>query len=288
LYALHLSMLRSLPLLLALILGTPLFASFASRDAYVPIAGRSAGAGGREFFTDVVVMNVSDEPASVTLAFLRGQQANPTPMTFTQRLAPHESRTLALPPYLLGGDNALGALRITSTRDVIATAHVYGRGAGESDARNVGASLDAMPAAYAIGSGESAIVQGIATRGARAKLYLVETVGHPLSFRVDVLDGSGKTLVEKRFFINSREQRTFDVAGELANDPLAAALRLHGVAGSGKILGAVGAVNVESLDTTIFAMGLPARPRHRMPLTELTAYAILTFALLAAAVRSIR
>ena len=261
------------------------FAATAARDAYVPIAGRAMGAGGRKFDTTVWVTNVSDEHASVTLSFLRAAQPNPTPFTYTQRLAPSEVRRIPLPEYLVGS-TGVGALRIRSTADVLATAHLYSFVQGESEARAVGASVDAVPAEFAIGSGETTLVQGVATPGTRYKLYAVETTSHPLYFTITLIDGRGKKLGQKRYFIGAREARTFDIPGEFSNAHASAvALRVHGVNGGGKIIVCGVAVAVESQDSTAFAMSVPLQPRHRMPAAEVAAYGIAALVVGIAALR---
>jgi hypothetical protein len=259
-----------------------------ARDAYVPIAGRAAGAGGRRFDTTVWITNVSAGHASVTLSFLRAGQSNPTPFTYTQRLRPAEIRRIVLPQYLVGSAG-VGALRVRSTADVLTTAHLYSVVEGESEARAVGASVDAVPAENAIGSNETTLVQGVATPGARYKLYAVETTGHPLYFVVTLIDGQGTKLGQKRYFIGAREARTFDIPNEFPNAiDKGVALRVHGMNGGGKIIACGVAVAAESQDSTAFAMSVPLKPRHRMPPAEMAAYAIAALAVAVAAVSARR
>jgi hypothetical protein len=281
-------MLRTLALLLpVLFIATPLVAAVATRDAYVPIAGRASGAGGRGFFTSVWVTNVADEPASVTLSFLHSARANPSPFTYTQRLAPGELRKIELPDYLLAGGAGIGALRVQSTRDVLTEAHVYSVVAGEAQSRAVGAAIAAIPAQYAIGSNESTFVQGVATPGTRYKLYVVETVGHPLYFTLTLADARGRTIAEKRCFVSGREQRAYDVQAAFPNRA-GAMLKIRGFNGSGKIVATGVAVSTESQDSTAFSMLLPSQSRHRMPAGELLAYVAIAVAAVASALRPLR
>lgn len=261
------------------------FAATAARDAYVPVAGRATGAGGRTFDTAVWITNVSEEHATVTLSFLRAAQPNPAPFTYTQRLAPSEIRRIDLPQYLVG-DAGTGALRVQSTAAVLTTAHLFSVVAGEAEGRAVGASVDAVASEHAIGSNETTLVPGLATRASRYKLYAVETTSHPLYFTVTVIDGKGRKHGQKRYFIGAREARTFDIQsefGDAAND--AVALRVHGVNGGGKIIVCGVAVAAESQDSTAFAMSVPRVPRHRMPAAEIAAYAIAALAVGVAALR---
>lgn len=281
-------MIRRIALALTLSASTAALAATAARDAYIPIAGRAVGAGGRTFDTTVWITNVSEKPASVTLSFLRAAQPNLAPFTYTQRLAPSEIRRIVLPNYLLG-TAGVGALRVRSSGDVLATAHVFSIGAGESETKAVGASIDAVPAEHAIGSNEVTMVQGIATPGTRFKLYVVETSAHPLYFTVTLIDGRGRALGQKRYFIGAREARTFDIQAEFPKaPPSAVALRVAGVNGSGKVIACGVAVATESQDSTAFAMAIPSTLRHRMPGAEIAAYAIGAVALAIAAWRGVR
>ena len=257
-----------------------LSAATASRDAFVPVAGRSTGAGGRGFYTTVWVTNVAEEHATVTLSFLGASQPNPKPLTYTQRLAPGEVRQLALPEHLLHGTSGIGALRVESTADVIASAHVYSLLAGESEARATGATFEAIPARSAFGSGESTVVPGVATPGARFKLYVVETTGHPLYFTLARLDARGRVLSRQRHYVGIREARAYDLASDGA-----VAVRIEGMNGSGKLVAAGVALPAESQDATVFTMSVPLAPRHRLPMGEMAAYALIALALVGAAFR---
>jgi hypothetical protein len=261
-------------------------AAAASRDAYIPIAGRATGAGGRTFDTTVRITNPSDERVFVTLEFLRSQRANPRPFTYTQGLAPHEIRRIALPDYLVGS-TGVGALRVRATGKVLTTASVFSVVAGEGEERAVGASLDAVAAEDAIGIGETTVVTGVDTAGARFKLYTVETTAHPLYFTATLIDGKGDALRQKRYFIDSREARTFDVGNEFGDAVAkAVAVRLHGVNGSGRMIACGIAVATESQDSTVFGMSIAPEGHDRMPIGEVVAYLVAALAVAFAARRS--
>ncbi|HEX9985885.1 MAG TPA: hypothetical protein VGF69_21675 [Thermoanaerobaculia bacterium] len=274
---------RVLLLLITLTLSLPAFAGYTAPDLYIPIAGRVAGHDGRQFLTTVSLTNPSGEPVTVTISFLRTAVANPAPRSLALQLAPNESRNVELDAQLLGTDT-VGALRIQATGDVLAQANVYSRMAGETAARNVGATFNALPASAAIGTGESAIVQGLAGEGFRYRLYVVETVGHPLYFTATLLDVNGRTVAQKRFFVSPREQRTFEFTAEFPN-VRAASLRLTGFNGSGKIVATGAQVTLESRETTPFEMSFPAAPRHRLQMTETLAYVAVGLSIVVAAVR---
>ncbi|HEX7151067.1 MAG TPA: hypothetical protein VF618_06230 [Thermoanaerobaculia bacterium] len=259
---------RPFLLLVLTVLTTPLFATYTARDLYVPVAGRITAADGREFLTTVSLTNPAIEATGVTISFLKAGQPNPAPRQQKLRLDGNESREIALE------EQFLGALRIEADRDVLAEARVYSRANG--------AGFNAIPAAFAIGTGESAIVQGAAAE--RYRIYAVETVGHPLYVTATLLDEDGRGVAQKRIFLGPREQRTFELA-ELFPQKRGSAIRLTGFNGSGKIIATGAQVATESRDTTPFEMSFPTAPRHRVKKTEAAAYAAVALAIVIAAVR---
>lgn len=277
---------RPLLLFLAVLIASPLFAAFAATDSFVTVAGRSTGAGGRQFETMLWLTNTTGESTDVTISFLRGEQPNPTPHAFSLRLGPHELRAMRVGSEIIGTPEGLGALHVTSTKDVAAEVRVLSLVAGDAS-RTHATTQRAIPSQFAIGSGETTSVQGVSPSAGRAKFYVVETTGLPLYFTATLRDHSGRGLGQKRWLINGREQRAWDVPSEFPNLPAGGArLEIHGVNGSGKIIAAVVVTIPESQDVTTFEMSLPAQPRHRLGVAEIAAYAIAALALIAAAVSS--
>jgi hypothetical protein len=271
------------PLLAAILIATATraLAGYASRDAWLPIAGRAVGQDGRVFGTTIWVTNVSSDSADVTLSFSRSSQPNPTPHVTTLPLPAGSSRII---DDL--GVEGVGALHVRSTADVVTHARVYSQLAGEAATRSTATSFNAIPAQFAIGNGETATLQGGALApGFRYRLWLVETTGNPLYYELALLDPDGQPIARKRLYLGGREPRMIDV-GEILPGTRADRLliRLSGVNGNGRLIATASLIATGSGDGTAYEMTLATAPRNRFATAELVAYGAVALALLAAAI----
>lgn len=273
---------RSAILLAAWFLTTAdLIAGYATRDAWIPVVGHAIGYAGRGFYTTVYLTDTDTSQAinDITLSFYAAAQPHVAPRQITLQLGPQQTATVDVGPQLVGDAGATGALHIHSTGRLAATARVYSRGANETPAAEVGATLNAIPSQYAIGTGESTLLHVPA--GARYKIYAAETHGFPLYFAVMTMPGSA----ERRLYLSPNEQRSWDLE-ELFHGTTATSLQLTGVSGSGKIIVAGTSIAQTSQDFAVWEMLLPTEPRNRMRWPELAAYSAVAIALaLAAAYR---
>jgi hypothetical protein len=258
-----------------------LLAGYATRDAWIPVVGHAVGYAGRGFYTTVYLTDTSQAMNDVTLSFYAAAQPHVAPRQITLQLAPQQTATVDLGPQLVGDAGATGALHIHSTGRLVATARVYSRGANESPAAEVGATLNAIPSQYAIGTGESTLLHVPA--GARYKIYAAETYGFPLYFAVMTMPGSA----ERRLYLSPNEQRSWDL-DELFHGTSATSLQLTGVSGSGKIVVTGTSIAETSQDFAVWEMLLPTEPRHRLRWPELTAYFAVAIALASAAVYRVK
>ncbi|HKO59408.1 MAG TPA: hypothetical protein VJ276_26305 [Thermoanaerobaculia bacterium] len=271
------------PLLVAFLIAsaTRALAGYASRDAWLPIAGRAVGQDGRVFGTTIWLTNVSSDAARVTLSFSKSSQPNPTPHVTALTLAPGASRVI---DDL--GVEGVGALHIESTEDVVAHARVYSQLAGEEPTRSTATSFNAVPAQFAVGNGETATLQGGALApGFRYRLWLVETTGNPLYYELTLLDTAGRPLSRKRLYLGGREPRMIDV-GEILPSTRADQLliRIAGVNGNGRLIATASLIATGSGDGTAYEMTLATAPRTGFSTAELVAYGAVALALLAAAI----
>ncbi len=249
-----------------LFLASPLFAAYASRDVVLPVAGRATGADGRLFLTALWITNPSERDAlDATVIFHPAAEKMPSHES-KLHLGPGETRVVdPIDAAILGVPEALGALRIIATRDVLATARVYSRMPNESSARSLATSFPAMPVEYAIGNGESATLQGLSPADGRYKIYLAEVAGQPLDVDVSLLDARGVTIASKRMYVDKNRQLTAD-AGELFPKFTSgtATLRVDGVNGGGRVVVAGSQIARESQDSTPFEMSFTTTPRERL------------------------
>ncbi|HVR40260.1 MAG TPA: hypothetical protein VMU84_14285 [Thermoanaerobaculia bacterium] len=271
--------------MLIVLIATSAHAITSARDLFVPIAGRAIAADRRGFFTTLWITNESPRAADVTIAFLASGQPNPSPRTFALQLAGNETRVIDdVGEEILGVPRATGALRVTSNRELVVQARVYGLHVGEPLSRSTGTLWEAIPASIAIGNGETTSLQGVDDKF-RYKLYAIETTGHPLTVAIALIDRHGSKLAQKQLYLGVHEHRAWDIAQEFANVRGGALVRIRGVNGSGRIIAGGAQITTESQDAAAFEM-LPAREaRHRFATAEIVAWGAVAFAIGTAALR---
>ncbi len=254
-----------------LLFAAPLPAAYVARDAWIPVAGHATDGGGRHYETTVYMTDTSRSQNRITLSFFRAGEVNAAPRSISLELGPQETAAVDVGPQLVGDSGGVGALNIRSAGALLTEAHVYTHTEKEPLATVVGEVVNAIPAQYAIGAGDSTLVHVPA--GPRYKLYVVETSGFPLYFSVIGVHGA-----ERRLFLGPHDARSWDLAQLLpgTQTPL---LRISGVNGSGKIIVLGTAVAEESQDFSAYEMMLPARARHRMTWPEMTTYTAVALAI---------
>src|SRR5260221_238047 len=283
-------MLRSLLLAACLALALPLSAAYSGRDLVLPVTGSSAGVGGRLFDTALWVTNLSPRhPAEVTLAFYQSGQTNRSPRTIALGIGPGQTWvTDTIGPALTGGA-AMGAIRVQSTQDIIASARTYSRLVGETNAAAVASAFAAIPTQFAIGNGEETTLQGMTPADSRYKVYLIEVTGQPLAVTLQLLDPAGRVVAEDRRYVDAHMQIAADLH-EIFGDkvPAHALLRIAGTNGEG--LGVVAGAQIASpsQDASAYEMTFRTQPRNRMTFGEIAAYSLVAIAVLAAALRRLK
>lgn len=263
----------------------PLAAAYSGRDLVLPVAGHSAGADGRLFDTALWITNVSENACDVTLSFYASGETNRTPRVVSLRIAPGQTWFReGMDPALTGGA-VMGAVRMHATQDVIATARAYSRLRDETNARAVASSFAAIPTQFAIGNGESTLLQGISPRDSRYKVYFVEVAGEPLTVTASLVDPDGRIVADKRLYVDAHMQIATDLHALFGDAavPEHALLRLRGMNGDGRIVAAAAQISAESQDATAYEMMLVTAPRNFMTAGEVAAYSLAALAVLVAA-----
>ena len=254
--------------LLSLLVARPLLAGYAARELVFPIIGRATSANGQTFLTSIWITNVASRPASVDLLFLEAGHANPSPRRMRIDIAPGATRVFD--PL----DAPLGALRIQSNVDVVASARI--------STSEFATSCVAIPARFAIGNGQSSLMQGYVTGAGQYKLYVAEIKGEPLAYAVTVSDGAGHIRGEKRLYIDRGEETRLDLAAMFPGLD-GTVVKIEGINGSGKII-ALGLQRVAGAqDASAFEMSFPAPSRFAMSWIEGTTYALVALAAIVAA-----
>ncbi len=194
----------------AILAACPLFAGFASTESYLAAVGRVPGKDGAEFYTTVWATNLTTAPQTMTFQFLKSGQANPSPASFHDTLAPGETKVYEnVVETKLGLANALGAARITCTGEIFVAERIYNQAPGDDIGNTEGLFFAGVPKSFSISSGQSASIQGIDQGGAenfRYNFALIETSGQPATVNVQVFDGSGTLLGQKAYPLLPYEQ----------------------------------------------------------------------------------
>lgn len=273
-----LRVMRKLLLVCSFALAVQALGNYPGKDLWVPVAGHAAGSDGRIHATTVFVTNTSDRAADVRMSLHASGEVGREPHAVSVRIAAGGTHVHDLADRLATAQRPIGSLRITASEPVVADAWLYNRSAAQPGA--TGSVIGAIPAEFAIGSGESAVIHA-STGDARFKLYVAETRGFPLYFSVTAHDANGGR-TSRRFFVDRHDQRSWELPGPFV------ALHVAGVNGSGKIVFAGSRIDNATQDTSFFPMTLPARARHRIGALEWTAYALAGAALLFALLRTWR
>ena len=265
--------------LFSLALTMPVFAAYSSRDLFLPIFGRGAGGDGRQYETTFILTNTASKPADVKISFYVAGQPNPHPHVASMQLAAKETRVFDPAGIeLLGAPAAFGAIRIESNVPVLAHARLFSTLPGETPARSVASSFNAIPEQFSAGTGDSAILQGLnPSPDFRYKIYVVETTGHPLTFVLALLDANGNVVTTRHEYVSGHEQRSWELGA-----PGAAVLRVRGMNGDGRVIVAGAQIATGSQDGTAYEMSFATAPRWRMPAGEITAYIVAGAALIVA------
>src|SRR5882724_4179767 len=180
-------------------------AGFASSDVYLTTIGRVAGSSGSQFYTTVWITNLSSsQPVSFGFFFLASGQANPNPASFSDTLAPGETKMYEdIMLNKFGLTAALGAGHIVaSTGDVFASSRIYDLASGQDLGQSKGLFFAGVPSLFALQPGESSTIQGVNQGGSenfRYNFAMVETTGNPATFHMVVLDALGHVLGSKDY-----------------------------------------------------------------------------------------
>jgi hypothetical protein len=272
------------------VFASPLFAGYSGRDLFIPAVGRGTGHDGRIFATTLWLTNVSHRDAAVTLTFLTTTGGIPHQHVSHLALGPSETKLFEeLGAETLGAAEANGALHVQSDRKLLANARLSSRMANEPGARGVGMSCAGIPSDFALGTGDTATMQGVAAGDYRTKLYVTETTGRPLGFAIALLDTRGREVRRRLEYVAGFEHRIVDIPSLFPGAELPRGIvRLTGVNGNGRIIAGAAQITTGTVDGTFFEMSMETKPRWRMPRAELGVYGLVALAIVFAAVAARR
>ncbi|MGC8915949.1 MAG: hypothetical protein ACP5NF_03120 [Thermoanaerobaculum sp.] len=215
-------------------------------DLWIPSVGHGPGQFGSQWRTDVWVSRpTGTTAATVDIYFLpRGDSNAWPPESRPITVNPGETREFVdIVKDLFGKDNAFGALRFLADQEVLVTARIYSAGLTivTNDGNKTGSAgqfFAALPAAAAVGLGQSTDVQGVAQdSGTRTNVGWVEVTGNPCSIQVQRVDGNGVVVASQTYNVGAfAVVQKGNILNELGGPGGNQRLRITVVSGSGKIL----------------------------------------------------
>jgi hypothetical protein len=174
------------------------FTAAPSTEVFLPAVGRISGQGGAEFYTTVWATNLTGVPETFTFRFLKQGQANASPASFSDTLAPGETKIYEnVVQTKLGLASSLGAARVTSTGEILVAERIYNQAPGADIGDTEGLFFAGVPKSFSISLGQSASIQGINQGGSenfRYNFALVETGGGSQTVNIQVFDGGADGL----------------------------------------------------------------------------------------------
>jgi hypothetical protein len=189
---------------------------FASTEVFLPAVGRITANGGAQFFTTVWATNLTNVAETFKFEFLKQGQANESPASFTDSLAPGETKVYEnVVETKLGLASAIGAARVTSSGEIFVSERIFDQPPGADLGDTQGLFFAGVPKTFSISAGQSASIQGLNQGGSenfRYNFALVETGGGSPTINVQVFDGNGALLGQKAYALQPFEQLQPNVA----------------------------------------------------------------------------
>jgi len=183
----------------------PSLASFPGTEVFLPSIGRGPGAAGSQWDTCVWVHNPGTAPADVQFRLLLRNQPNPAAQVFNDTIPPGDTRRYDNAVESMFGEPAFGALRVTSSQKVLVGSHIFSLTDGAKERDSAGQYFAAIPASFAIGTGQSASVLGVyqtspeAESDYRYNFGFVETTGSGATVRAAAFDDSGNEVGSRSY-----------------------------------------------------------------------------------------
>ncbi|MBL8114449.1 MAG: hypothetical protein JNK60_16330 [Acidobacteria bacterium] len=232
---------RAALVLCALAATGPLRAGFAGTDVFVPAVARIDGQQGARFFSTLWLTNAGDAPITYRLAYFLANTSNTSPALVSGELGPGETRRIDdVVGTAFDQPGTSGAIRITSSGEILASSRTYSLPAGGRADESSGLFFAAVPASFAIGLGESAQLQGVSQNAAENFRYnfgYVETTGNSARVRFVARGANGVALGVLEDDVQAYARRQYsalDVAPSIATAN--ARIEATVIAGSGRVL----------------------------------------------------
>jgi hypothetical protein len=250
-----------------LVAASPVEASVAGTELFLPAVGTGPGVPPSYWYTTVWVFNPADVSAEVEFNFLRKNQSNnPSDISETIMVGPGEVVQIDDAVTTLFGIQAFGAIRVLADVPVHVTARIFSQATSQTERDSSGQAFTAVPAQRAIGTGDETDLIGLTNLEGgdfRYNIGFVETMGQPASVQVTLLATSGSSWVYTSIQVQPFEQIQMSV-DQLFNNAIGESdnFRLHvtGQQGDGRVIVYGSRVANGSQDATTFEMLFPSLP----------------------------
>jgi hypothetical protein len=225
---------------LLLAASTAAMAGFSGSDLFLISVGRGPGANDSFWYTTVWLHNPGTVAESVTISFLRRDQANPAPDQQFLAISPGETLTIGDALWdLFGLETGAGALRFETEGRIVVSSRIFNL-PGSDLAESQGQFMAGLPAELAVAVGDATDVPGITqpTNGDfRCNFAMVETAGANAVVDVALVNGAGVELATRSYTLLPYQPLQKNLS-DLGADAVVTGGRLHVevVSGSGRVL----------------------------------------------------
>ena len=248
-------------------------------DLFLPVAGNTRSASGREFRTTVWITDTSERAAAVRVTFLERHPIQTGSKPVTIDVAPGETKQVDDLPIALGKPDAVGALRFESPEPIAVSARIFsGEGAGEG--------LAAVAADAGLKHSEDGVIPGLRFGGDfRETTYFVETSGRPAGVFVVLRDAAGHDVAHDSFLLEAYEHRALPIAEVLRNAQVTnGSMRIRVTGGSGHVYAIGHQIATPAGDGYFVEMTPAAKMKNGPSSGEIVVYSLTALAVIAAVV----
>jgi hypothetical protein len=178
--------------------------------SYIPAGARARGDAGTFWLTDVAIVNLGDNPASINVAYLRKRQPNNNPTNQSFTVASGEQLMLEdVFNAMFGLDRANGALRVKAQNpNVKTTSRTYN---AEGEAGTYGQFIPALTELTAVVSGRpGALPQLQENTSFRTNVGALNLTDMTLDLEIHLFDGDGNLLGVKDATLRPYEMDQYD------------------------------------------------------------------------------
>lgn len=255
-----------IPLVLVSIMvaASPVAASVASTELFLPAVGTGAGVPPSYWYTTIWVFNPNDGPVEVEFGFLRRNQSNnPSAITETIVVDPGQVVQIDDAVTTMFGVQGFGAIRAVADEPVHVTARIYSQETGQDESDSSGQAFAAVPAERSIGVGEDADLIGVTNLEGgdfRYNVGFVETTGQPIRVVATAHTSSGSSWISVSIQLQPFEQRQMSI-DQLFNNVIGESdnfrVQVTGADGAGRVIVFGSRVANGSQDATTFEMTFP-------------------------------